>query len=56
MTLFLVLLACAAALIIVGSVVDGMLYLVSVGVIVLVVAGVYLLVRSMARSRRGSAD
>ncbi|WP_202527600.1 hypothetical protein ACHGLA_28005 [Streptomyces sp. YH02] len=53
MFLFLILLSGAIALIVIGAVVDGMLYLVSIGVLLLVVAVLYLLVRSIVRSRRG---
>lgn len=53
MFLFLVLLSSAIALIVIGAVVDGMLYLLSTGVLLLVVAVLYLLVRSILRSRRG---
>ncbi|MFE7806950.1 hypothetical protein ACFU51_20220 [Streptomyces sp. NPDC057430] len=52
MALFLILLISAIALIIIGAVVDGMLYLLSIGVLLLVVAVLYLLVRSVLRSRR----
>ncbi|MGX6742576.1 hypothetical protein [Streptomyces peucetius] len=55
MVLFLILLSSAIALIIIGAVVDGMLYLLSVGVLLLVVAVLYLLVRSISRSRRRPA-
>ncbi|MFF5712059.1 hypothetical protein [Streptomyces sp. TLI_105] len=53
MFLFLILLGSAMALIVIGAVVDGMLYLLSTGVLLLVVAVLYLLVRSILRSRRG---
>ncbi|MFH8576951.1 hypothetical protein [Streptomyces zaomyceticus] len=53
MFLFLILLSSAIALIVIGAVVDGMLYLVSTGVLLLVVAVLYLMVRSILRSRRG---
>ncbi|GHJ97430.1 hypothetical protein SNE510_69490 [Streptomyces sp. NE5-10] len=53
MFFFLILLSSAIALIVIGAVVDGMLYLVSIGVLLLVVAVLYLLVRSIVRSRRG---
>lgn len=43
----------ALALIVIGAVVDGTLYLLSAGVLLLVVAVLYLLVRSIPRSRRG---
>ncbi|MEU6930655.1 hypothetical protein AB0A05_16050 [Streptomyces sp. NPDC046374] len=52
MVLFLILLSSAITLIVIGAVVDGMLYLVSTGVLVLVAAVMYLLVRSILRSRR----
>ncbi|MEU6976308.1 hypothetical protein [Streptomyces sp. NPDC046385] len=52
MVLFLILLSSAITLIVIGAVVDGMLYLVSIGVLVLVAAVMYLLVRSILRSRR----
>ncbi|MET9727777.1 MULTISPECIES: hypothetical protein [Streptomyces] len=52
MFLFLILLSSAIALIVIGAVVDGMLYLVSTGVLLLVVAVLYLLVRSILHSRR----
>ncbi|MFF4097133.1 hypothetical protein ACFYYY_25690 [Streptomyces sp. NPDC001834] len=53
MVLFLILLSSAIALIVIGAVVDGMLYLLSTGVLLLVVAVMYLLARSILRSRRG---
>ncbi|WP_190413492.1 hypothetical protein [Streptomyces venezuelae] len=53
MFFFLILLGSAMALIVIGAVVDGMLYLVSIGVLLVVVAVLYLLVRSIVRSRRG---
>ncbi|MFD4411123.1 hypothetical protein [Streptomyces sp. NPDC058475] len=52
MVIFLVLLGSAIALVIIGAVVDGMLYLLSTGVLLLVAAVLYLLVRSVSRSRR----
>ncbi|MEV4947667.1 hypothetical protein [Streptomyces sp. NPDC053755] len=52
MVLFLVLLGSAIALIVIGAVVDGMLYLLSIGVLLAVVAVLYLLVRSIMRTRR----
>ncbi|GAA1542571.1 hypothetical protein GCM10009730_59520 [Streptomyces albidochromogenes] len=55
MVVFLVLLGSAAALVVIGAVVDGMLYLLSVGVLLAVVAVLYLLVRSVSRSRRRPA-
>lgn len=55
MALFLVLLSSAIALVIIGAVVDGKLYLLSIGVLLLVVAVLYLLVRSISRSGRRPA-
>ncbi|MEU9759052.1 hypothetical protein AB0D98_04490 [Streptomyces sp. NPDC047987] len=52
MVLFLILLSSAIALIVIGAVVD-VLYLLSTGVLLLVVAVMYLLARSILRSRRG---
>ncbi|MFJ8661200.1 hypothetical protein [Streptomyces sp. NPDC093795] len=52
MALFLILLGSAIALIVIGAVVDGMMYLLSTGVLLLVVAVMYLLVRSIRHSRR----
>ncbi|MET9622211.1 hypothetical protein ABZZ37_15765 [Streptomyces sp. NPDC006464] len=52
MVLFLILLGSAVALIIIGAVVDGMLYLLSTGVLLLLVAVLYLLLHSVLRSRR----
>ncbi|MFF4504877.1 hypothetical protein [Streptomyces sp. NPDC001401] len=52
---FLVLLGSAIALIIIGAVMDGMLYLLSTGVLLLIAAVLYLLVRSVSRSRRRPA-
>ncbi|MEU6986225.1 hypothetical protein ABZ946_22760 [Streptomyces sp. NPDC046324] len=52
MVIFLILLVSAITLIIIGAVVDGMLYLLSIGVLLLVVAVLYLLVRSILRLRR----
>ncbi|MER6677323.1 hypothetical protein [Streptomyces sp. NPDC000983] len=53
MALFLILLiSIAVALIVIGAIVDGMLYLLSIGVLLLVVGVMYLLVRSILRSRR----
>jgi membrane protein implicated in regulation of membrane protease activity len=51
MVFFLVLLGCAAALVVIGAVVDGLLYLLSTGVLLVIAAVLYLLVRSVARSR-----
>ncbi|MFD9324731.1 hypothetical protein [Streptomyces sp. NPDC060065] len=45
MVFFLVLLSCAIALIVSGAVVDGMLYLLSTGVLLVIAAVLYLLVR-----------
>ncbi|MGN9758024.1 hypothetical protein [Streptomyces sp. SD31] len=55
MAFFLVLLGGAIALVVIGAVVDGMLYLLSIGVLLLIAAVLYLLVRSVSRSRRRSA-
>lgn len=52
MAFFLVLLGCAVALVVIGAAVDGMLYLLSTGVLLLIAAVLYLLVRSVSRSRR----
>jgi hypothetical protein len=52
MAFFLVLLSGAIALVVIGAVVDGMLYLLSVGVLLVIAAVLYLLVRSISRSRR----
>ncbi|WP_017237637.1 hypothetical protein [Streptomyces sp. SS] len=54
MAIFLILLSSAITLIVIGAVVDGMPYLLSTGVLLLVVAVLYLLVRSILRSRRRS--
>ncbi|MGN9791901.1 hypothetical protein ACTMTU_12530 [Streptomyces sp. OZ13] len=53
MVLFLILLGSAITLIVIGALVDGMPYLLSTGVLLLVVAVLYLLVRSILRSCRG---
>ncbi|MFF9473121.1 hypothetical protein ACF1E9_10935 [Streptomyces roseolus] len=53
MVFFLILLSGAITLIVIGAVVDGMLHLLSTGVLLLVVAVLYLPVRSILRSRRG---
>ncbi len=50
MAFFLVLLGCAVALVVIGAAVDGMLYLLSTGVLLLIAAVLYLLVRSVSRS------
>ncbi|WP_203690932.1 MULTISPECIES: hypothetical protein [unclassified Streptomyces] len=55
MAFFLVLLGCAVALVVIGAVVDGMLYLLSTGVLVVIAAVLYLVVRSVSRSRRRPA-
>lgn len=55
MVFFLVLLICAIALIVIGAVVDGLLYLVSTGVLLLIAGVLYLLVRSISRMRRRPA-
>ncbi|MDQ0948629.1 membrane protein implicated in regulation of membrane protease activity [Streptomyces phaeochromogenes] len=55
MIFFLGLLICAIALIVTGAVIDGMLYLLSTGVLLLIAAVLYLLVRSVSRSRRRPA-
>jgi hypothetical protein len=51
---FLVLLGGAIALVVIGAVGDGMLYLLSIGMLLLI-AALYLLVPSVSRSRRRSA-
>ncbi|WP_369174445.1 hypothetical protein AB5J49_43790 [Streptomyces sp. R28] len=55
MVFVLVLLICAITLIVIGAVVDGMLYLLSTGVLLLIAAVLYLLVRSVSRMRRRPA-
>jgi hypothetical protein len=55
MAFFLVLLSGSIALVVIGAVVDGMLYLLSIGVLLLIAAVLYLLVRSVSRSRRRPA-
>ncbi|MCX4854346.1 hypothetical protein OG426_51250 [Streptomyces canus] len=52
MAFFLVLLSSAIALVIIGALVDGMLYLLSIGVLLFVAAVLYLLVRSVWRLHR----
>ncbi|MEN8650036.1 hypothetical protein ABCR94_05170 [Streptomyces sp. 21So2-11] len=52
MALFYPLLIAAIALIILGATVEGMLYLVSVGVLLLIADVLYLAVRSVLRRRR----
>jgi hypothetical protein len=52
MVFLLVLLGCAVALVVIGAVVDGLLYLVSTGVLLLIAAVLYLLVRSVSRAHR----
>ncbi|WP_327686161.1 hypothetical protein [Streptomyces sp. NBC_00467] len=51
MVIFLILLSSVIALVIIGAVVDGMLYLLSIGVLLLMTAVLYLLVRSISRSQ-----
>jgi hypothetical protein len=55
MAFFLGLLGCAVALVVIGAAVDGMLYLLSTGVLVVIAAVLYLVVRSVSRSRRRPA-
>lgn len=55
MVLFLALLIVGVALIAVGAAVDGMLYLTSAGVLLLVVDLLYLAARSLWRSTRRPA-
>lgn len=55
MAFFLVLLSGAIALVVIGAVVDGMLYLLSIGVLLLIAAVPSLLVRSVSRSHRRPA-
>ncbi|MFF9626181.1 hypothetical protein [Streptomyces griseosporeus] len=55
MALFLSLLVAGAALIAVGAVVDGMLYLASAGVLLLIADLLYLAVRSVWRPPRRPA-
>ncbi|UUU34099.1 hypothetical protein JIX56_32040 [Streptomyces sp. CA-210063] len=56
MVFFLVLLGGGAiALVVIGAVVDGVLYLHSIAVLLLIAAVLYLLVRSVSRSRRRQA-
>ncbi|MGW6360662.1 hypothetical protein ACWFR5_37235 [Streptomyces sp. NPDC055092] len=52
MVLFLVLLCSAIALVTIGAVVDGMIYLIPIGVLVLIGSFLFLLARSVSRSRR----
>lgn len=52
---FLVLLSGAIALVVIGAAIDGLLYLLSIGVLLLITAVLYLLVRSVSRLRRRSA-
>ncbi|MFI6003655.1 hypothetical protein ACIA98_25100 [Streptomyces sp. NPDC051366] len=52
MALFYLLLIAAIVLIIIGATVDGMLYLVSAGVLLLIADVLYLAVRSVLRRRR----
>lgn len=51
MVLFLMLLASAISLIVIGAVMEGMLHLLSIGVLLLIAAVLYLFVRSVSRSR-----
>ncbi|MFI7499177.1 hypothetical protein ACIBVL_11820 [Streptomyces sp. NPDC049687] len=55
MVLFLTLLIAGIALIAIGAAVDGMLYLMSVGVLLLIADLLYLAARSMWRSPRRPA-
>ncbi|MBV1942741.1 hypothetical protein KUF83_40375 [Streptomyces sp. BV286] len=55
MIFFLVLLGGAIALVVIGAAVDGMPYLISTGVLLLIIAVLYLLARSVSRSRRRPA-
>ncbi|MFI6495661.1 hypothetical protein [Streptomyces sp. NPDC050564] len=55
MAFFLVLLSGAIALVVIGAIVDGMPYLLSIGVLLLIAAVLYLLVGSVSRSRRRPA-
>ncbi|MFH9859915.1 hypothetical protein [Streptomyces sp. NPDC017202] len=55
MVLFLTLLAAGIALVAVGAAVDGLLYLASIGVLLLVADLLYLAVRSLWRSTRRPA-
>lgn len=52
MALFYLLLTAAMVLIIIGATVDGMLYLTSIGVMLLIADVLYLAVRSVLRRRR----
>ncbi|MGW0843206.1 hypothetical protein ACWD26_24240 [Streptomyces sp. NPDC002787] len=56
MVFFLVLLGGAIALVVIGAVVDGVLYLLSIAVLLLIAAVLYLLVRSVSRSRRRRSE
>ncbi|MFI8232059.1 hypothetical protein ACIGDI_24800 [Streptomyces sp. NPDC085900] len=55
MTLFLILLVAGIALIAIGAAVDGMLYLMSTGVLLLIVDLLYLATRSIWRATRRPA-
>ena len=55
MVLFLTLLVAGIALIVIGATIDGMLYLSSTGVLLLVADLLYLAARSLWRSRRSQA-
>ncbi|MER5757774.1 hypothetical protein [Streptomyces sp. NPDC002082] len=52
MALFYLLLTAAIVLIIIGATVDGMLHLISAGVLLLIADVLYLAARSVLRSRR----
>ncbi|MFD9302579.1 hypothetical protein ACFWCB_07785 [Streptomyces sp. NPDC060048] len=56
MVLFSLLLTAAIVLIIIGATVDGMLYLVTAGVLLLIADVLHLAVRSVLRRRRQAAD
>ncbi|MFE7764766.1 hypothetical protein [Streptomyces sp. NPDC057438] len=55
MVLFLILLVAGIALVAIGAAVDGMFYLMSIGVLLLIVALLYLAARSIRRSTRHPA-
>ncbi|MGW7166992.1 hypothetical protein ACWGH3_17140 [Streptomyces sp. NPDC054884] len=55
MVLFLILLIAGIALVAVGAAVDGVPYLISIGVLLLIVDLLYLAARSIWRSTRGPA-
>lgn len=52
MTLFYLLLTTAIVLVVIGATTEGMLYLLSIGVLLLVVDVLYLAVRSVVHRRR----